>query len=269
MRTHLLIIDPQNDFCAPDGALFVPGADADMRRLATLVERLGDALDGVHLTLDSHHRLDIAHPLWWRDAAGEPPPPFTSLTAAQVAEGRWRTARPEDAATSSAYLQDLEAGGRYPHTIWPEHCLLGGWGHNIEGSLAHALHAWEGGLRAVDVVHKGLNPGTEHFSALRAEVPDPEDPGTQLNGALLDRLALADRLLVAGEARSHCVASTVRDLVEHLSAAQRARVVLLTDAMSDVPDPPGTSLFSDRGAAFVADMRAIGVQVATTTDALT
>lgn len=74
---HLLIIDPQNDFCdlpaqylpvdpltgqAVAPALPVPGAHADMQRLARFVDATAPALSAVTVTLDSHHRLDIAHP---------------------------------------------------------------------------------------------------------------------------------------------------------------------------------------------------------------
>jgi|GEM_PF-6949980 len=41
-------------------------------------------------------------------------------------------------------------------------------------------------------------PWTEHYSAVLAEVPDDEDPDTQLNQALIDRLDTADTILIAG-----------------------------------------------------------------------
>ena len=44
MNIQLLVIDPQNDFCHPDGSLFVPGADDDVERLAAFVESLKRAL---------------------------------------------------------------------------------------------------------------------------------------------------------------------------------------------------------------------------------
>jgi nicotinamidase-related amidase len=40
MKLHLVVIDPQYDFCDPNGSLFVPEADNDMKRLAVMVERL-------------------------------------------------------------------------------------------------------------------------------------------------------------------------------------------------------------------------------------
>lgn len=260
---HLLVIDPQNDFCDPRGSLTVPGADLDMERLARLVRRLGAGLERVHVTLDSHHRLDIAHPLWWVDAAGVPPAPFTRITPDQVASGRWTTRDPLARERSLAYLRALDDGGRYPHVVWPEHCRIGSWGHGVFPPLFDALMAWERHGTPVHWVPKGDNPWTEHFSALRAEVPDPDDPSTGLHTGLLAALDDEALVLVAGEARSHCVASTVRDLVQHV---EPARVVLVSDAMSDVPDPPGTTLFSDLGAALVADLRGLGARVATTAE---
>ena len=82
-------------------------------------------------------------------------------------------------------------------------------------------------------VPKGTNPWTEHYSALMAEVPDPDDPRTQLNRGLLHALDRAELLLIAGEAGSHCVKATVEDLAQHLPGGKLSRVVL-TDCMSPV-----------------------------------
>jgi nicotinamidase/pyrazinamidase len=43
----------------------VPGATADMDRFAALITNQGDYMDAVHVTLDSHHTNDIAHPGYW------------------------------------------------------------------------------------------------------------------------------------------------------------------------------------------------------------
>ena len=66
-KVHLLVIDPQVDFCEKDGALFVPGAGEDIVRLATFVDRIRDKLEMIHVTLDCHHFIDIAHPIFWVD----------------------------------------------------------------------------------------------------------------------------------------------------------------------------------------------------------
>ena len=85
-KLHILIVDPQNDFCTADdghgnkGTLVVPGADADMSRLSRLVRRLGDRIDGISTTMDSHQTIGIERPRWWvRVSDGAEVAPFTCL----------------------------------------------------------------------------------------------------------------------------------------------------------------------------------------------
>lgn len=257
MQTHLLIIDPQNDFMdVSQAALPVPGAQDDMQRLARVVDRLGPALDAIHVTLDSHHPVDIAHPAWWCDADGQPPAPFTVIGEDDLRQGVWRArdaARQED---SARYVGALAARGRYQLVVWPEHCLIGSWGQAIEGRLFSALNHWARTTqRQVHMARKGESPLTEHYSALQAEVPDADDPRTLADPALLASLRQADRILVAGEALSHCVASTVRDLAALCGDAMLRKVVLIRDCTGPVPG------FADQADAFLAEMTARGMRL--------
>jgi nicotinamidase/pyrazinamidase len=261
MNTHLLIIDPQNDFCDIEGAaLPVKGADADMKRLADFIRERGDMLAAITVTLDSHSPVHVAHPSWWQGAGGAMPAAFTAITAADVERGTWRTRDPAKQARSLAYVRELERGGKYVLVIWPEHCLVGGWGHNIHAAVKHELDAWSRRrLQPVEVVIKGLNPNTEHYSAVKAEVPDPGDPETGVNHKFVRSIAAAERVLVAGEALSHCVAATVRDLEEEQPTIAR-RMTLLTDATCPVGG------FENLGEGFVKALTAKGMKLATTRD---
>jgi nicotinamidase/pyrazinamidase len=260
---HLVVIDPQNDFCDPKGSLYVTGADADMDRLADMVHRIHGKLDDIHVTLDSHRKVDIAHPIWWKDSSGARPNPFTIITAADVADGKWTTYMPSFHKRSLEYLRELEASGRYPHCIWPPHCLIGSWGHNIYQPFYDALQVWEDSFATVDYVTKGSNIYTEHFSAVTAEVPDPEDPTTQMNTAFVQTLENADIILLAGEALSHCVANTLRDTANAFSNPKYIeKVHLLVDASSSVPG------FEHLGEAFVKEFTAKGMKTTTTVDFL-
>lgn len=253
---RLLIIDPQNDFMDQDGAaLPVPGALADMRRLAGFIDTLSAQIDAITVTLDSHAGYGIERTTFWLDAAGAPVAPFTAITAVDAQAGRFR---PRDAGRTDealAYLQALEAGGERTLVVWPVHCVLGSWGHNIEGRLAESIARWEQSrARACDKVVKGLNPMTEQYSAFRADVPRADDPRTQLNTALLERLGTGDDLLVvAGEAASHCVAASGQDMLARWDAARLHRTVFLTDCMSPVPG------FEAAADAFRHQLRAAGV----------
>lgn len=267
--TCLLVIDPQNDFCdlppAPGAtpSLPVAGADADLQRLAAFVRRHQGRLDQIVVTLDSHQRIDIAHPGFWQRGPGGKDGgqvlPFTPILAAQVRAGEFLPRDPAALPRTLAYLDALEAAGRYTLMVWPVHCQIGSWGHGIHAGLREALNDWEETrVRALRHVFKGMNPWTEHYSALLAEVPDPADPLTQLNTQLLGWLDEADRIVVAGEASSHCVKSTVEHLVQHLPRPQR--LTLLTDCMSPVHG------FQPQQDAFFAAMRAAGVTLATSAE---
>ena len=61
---------------------------------------------------------------------------------------------------------------------------------------------------------------------------------------------------------------TDRDIVDNFDPASIGKLVLLTDAMSDVANPPGTTMFSDIGDALIRDLVGMGAKTSTTTDFL-
>ena len=227
-----------------------------MQRLAKFIAAQGHALDAITVTLDSHQRYDIGHPGFWQTEDGGAVTPFTQITAAQLDAGAYR---PRDTAVFPrvrSYLQTLEQQGRYTHMVWPVHCEIGSWGHAVHADVQEACAAWQiERQHAVSSVFKGMNPWTENYSALQAEVPDPRDPSTQLNTRLLAALDSADLLLVAGEASSHCVRATTEHLLQHLPSGRPERIVLVTDCMSPVAG------FEAQHQVFLASAQAQGVQL--------
>ena len=261
---HLLIIDPQNSFMDTQGAeLPVSGASADMKRLATLIDRVGTKLDDIHVTLDTHHLLHIAHPFMWVNSRGENPPVFTTITTADVRAGVWRAKNPAWQTLQAKYVESLEQNKRFQLCIWPPHCLIGSWGHNVEENVYKALLNWETvNFGMVNYVTKGSNLWTEHYSGLQAEVQDPNDPTTSLNIGLIKTIQTADIIAVAGEALSHCVANTVRDIANNFGSGDLGKFVLLEDCSSPVAG------FEKAAQDFVAEMRAKGMKVMKSTDFL-
>ncbi len=228
-----------------------------MQRLAALVRSASSTLSEITITLDSHHRLDIAHPLFWQADDGTVVRPFTTITAAQVRAGALRPRNAAALPRTLAYLDELELRGRHTLMVWPVHCEIGTWGHNVQADLKAACTAWEEQQVAiVQTVNKGSNPWTEHYSAMQAEVPDANDPDTQLNQALIAQLDQADLLLIGGEASSHCVRATTEHIVAHLPSGRREKIVLLRDCMSAV------SGFEPQAAQFLESMQAQGVRLA-------
>lgn len=275
---HFLVIDPQNDFCdlpsshrtvdAATGvvqspALPVPGAHADMQRLADLIREGRKGISGISVTLDSHRRLDIAHPTFWYGAGGEAVEPFTQIGASDVRNGLFAPKDPAALPRVLSYLDALESAGRYRLMVWPVHCEIGSWGHNVHADIRAAYNSWEDATgHSVNMVIKGTNPWTEHYSAIMAEVPDPDDPGTGANHRLIDLLAQADRVFIGGEAGSHCVRATTEHIVDFFKPAHVSKLVLLTDCMSPVVG------FDAAYQAFVRDMAERGVQLAQAAEVL-
>jgi nicotinamidase/pyrazinamidase len=256
MRTQLLVIDPQNDFCDIEGAaLPVAGAHADLQRLARLIAANPKRLDGITVTLDSHASVAVERTTFWCTGEGESVAPFTFLTADDVVAGRLRPRDARLAPQVLAMLHQLAAAGKPGMVIWPVHCVTGTWGHNIHGELAHSLAAWEmANQRPVHKVLKGEYPLSEHFGVFEADAPVPAVPGTQFNRALAASLASgADLVVIAGEASSHCVAASHDQFLRFLakSPAFAPRVALLRDCMSPVAgfEPLEQALFERAQAA--------------------
>ena len=272
-ETQLLIIDPQNDFCdLPENwqprspvteqviapSLPVAGAHADMQRLASWIASQGEKLGQITLTLDSHQSYDIAHPAFWQQRDGSAVTPFTQITAAQVRAGDFAPRNAAEQARTLQYLDQLEAQGSYTLMVWPLHCEIGSWGHGVHASVLTACRQWQDlQHRAVRHVFKGMNPWTEHYSAIRAEVPDAQDPETGLNTALLAQLRASHQFVIAGEASSHCVRATTEHIVDNWGSEDFSRIVLLTDCMSPVGG------FEAAHTAFLQRMHAIGVRCET------
>lgn len=271
LNIHLIVIDGQNDFCdIPDATLPVPGASADMSRIAKLIARVGHKLADIHCTQDSHRLIDVAHPAFWQDQNGDEPKPFTIISVNDVEHSIWTPRRPFLRARALAYVRALAATGKYALCIWPPHCLIGTWGHNMHDDLNDALQEWSRKEFAmVDYITKGSNPYTEHYGALAAEVPDPEDPGTSLNTQFLTTLSTADIIGFGGEASSHCVKETLYQIAKNIGAEHLKKFVLLTDCMSPVPAIPNVVDFPKIALDMIADMKnTYGMSTSTAADFL-
>ncbi len=263
MNVQLVCIDPQNDFCDPKGSLFVPGAQDDMTRIAKMIHRLSNRIDDIHVTMDSHRSIDIAHPIFWKDKNGNHPNPFTVISVDDVEKGRWMPSLPSFSKWALEYVRSLETNHRYVLCIWPPHCIIGSWGHAINPAVSDALIEWETeSFAMVDYVVKGSNITTEHYSAVQAEVVRGDDPSTQLNTRLIDALQIADVIGLCGEALSHCLANTVRDIANNFGDDNVKKLVLLTDGCSNVTS------FEHLGESFIKDLTARGMKISTTEDFL-
>lgn len=255
-RTCLLLVDVQNTFCTPGFELYVPGAPDDNRRLCEFVYRNLASITEIVPTLDTHRSMQVFHAAWLVGKDGRHPAPYTVVSTEDVEAGRWQAAVPAEQDALAEYVQALAARGRFELTVWPYHAMLGGIGHALASAVEDAafFHGIARGT-APRFELKGDDARTEHYSALGPEV------GGRRNAALVGHLRSFDTVVVAGQAKSHCVAWTVEDILGDLPPE---RIVLLEDCTSPVLVPGVVDFTADADEAF-ARFAGRGVRVVRST----
>ena len=227
----LLVIDPQNDFCLPNGALYVPNAENDMLRLATFIKMNCFNISQIIVSVDTHHVLDISQQYYWRDDEGNIPAIYTQISYIDIKEGKWTPCFEKE--KTIQYIKNLEKQGEFPHIIWPEHCIVGSSGAAITNILMDEMKNWARKTgEYFQVIEKGINPTTEMFGIFRANIPEPENKCTMENKELINKINKYDRIIVAGEAKSHCVANSIKQLFGYPDIMKK--IILLDDCMSNV-----------------------------------
>lgn len=292
-RNHLVLIDVQRDFCFPEGTLYVGGRSGvgaleDNDRIARFIYGNLSRISEITCTLDTHLPFQIFFAPFWVDRDGAALTAHRTISVEDIRDGAVRP-NPDIVAAAGApdlawltkqvlfYAESLSRAGKYVLYLWPPHVLAGGDGHALVGVIQEArlFHAFARGARnGVEI--KGLHPLTENYSVFSPEVLQAHD-GSSLanrNGALLDSLLQEDRLIIAGQASSHCVKSSIDDLLEAIcqkDANLAKRVYVLEDAMSAVavPDPssPGSFFadFTDAARAALDRYREAGMHIVRTT----
>lgn len=288
-RVCLLLVDCQNTFCIPGHELFVggrtgTGAVEDNVRLCEFLYRNLGVITEICATLDTHTAIQIFHPVFWLNEHGEHPVGGqTVIELADVEKGKWRPNPVVAEALADGDLEWLEryavhyvrrlAEGRYPLMIWPYHAMLGSVGHALVSAVEEAVFFHSMVRRTAPRFEvKGDNPLTENYSVLSPEVtlgPEDERIGGP-NTGLMEHLLGFDAVVVAGQAASHCVAWTVKDLLTVIQARdtdRTGRIYLLRDCMSSVV-VPGVVDFTERTEEAYREFAGAGMHVVRSTDPL-
>lgn len=285
-KIGFLLIDAQNTFANPKGELFVGGRSGtaavdDCVRTAEFIYQNLEVITDIHPTLDTHRAYAIFHPAFLINDSGEHPAPFTQVTFQDVISGVWKAspfmASALETDYSSAqkqleyYTNELASIGRYDLTIWPYHAMLGGKGHCLVPGLEEAcfFHSIaRGSLTGFEV--KGTNSFTENYSVLGPEVLSTYSGRSlaQRNTSFIEKLLKYDVLAIAGQAKSHCVAWSIEDLLTDIVATDPAlaqKVYLLEDCTSPVVIP-GVFDYTDLADAAFDRFRNAGMHVVRSTD---
>lgn len=256
----LLVIDPENDFMPDIGTLSVPGAREDIKRLAWFIYNNMDNITKIMGSMDIHSYAQIFHPSWWIDKNGNNPPPFTTITVKDYEEGIWTPVY--ETTDSINYLKGLEAGGKKSLCIWPYHCLENTFGAQIETQLMNMIYFHSVSRKTKpSFIHKGQKARTEMYGIIKAEF----DPG---NGAFLNTVVLKaiedyDEIFIAGEAKSHCVLESVKQILEHYNTRPEItrKITILEDCTSCIP-----GCEADTEKEFVDFKRQYGIQIKASTE---
>lgn len=288
VQVGMLVIDNQYTFCHPGAELFVggrsgTGAVDDSRRVVEFVYRNLGILSGLHCTLDTHRSYAIFHSSFLVNADGQHPGDFTLVSLADIRGGVWQPSPHMCSALGLSlpgahkylehYCGALEKAGRYQLTIWPYHAMLGSEGHAVVSGLQEAAHVHaiaRGAQTGYEV--KGTHPLTENYSVLGPEVllgPNGKPlPGVQRNAQFIEKLLKYGVLVIAGQAKSHCVAWTIADLLDDIvkkDPALARKVYLLEDCTSPVVVPGVIDYTNDADEAF-AKFADAGMHLVRSTD---
>jgi len=271
-RLCLMIIDVQNTFCIPGFELFIGGrsgraaVDDNIRLCEFIYHNLG-VLTSITATMDSHKAFQIFHPAFLIDERGNPPEPATIISVEDVEMGRWAV-NPSIAESIEGgdrdrlqrhllhYTRKLREKGKYQLMIWPYHAMLGGIGHSLVPAVEEALffHSMARSCQ-VNFELKGDSPLSENYSVLHPEVLDDADgsPIARVNDRLMRNLLEYDAVIIAGQAKSHCVAWTIDDLLGEISKRDLSlaqKIYLLEDCTSPVVIPGVADFTDEADAAF-------------------
>jgi nicotinamidase-related amidase len=238
-RIAVILVDYQHDFVDPTGTLSVPGARDDVARFLTWFYASAHRITTVYVSLDTHLPYHIFYSSWWRNAqTGDHPQPFTVITEDDVLNGVWEPVSKAEQEWSRQYVHRLRQEARKELMIWPYHTMQGTLGHMLSAPISEAI-AWHSAARnrAPLYIVKGLTPRTEYYGIFGAEIPD--SPESDLNISLLDTVMAHDKIYIAGEAKSHCVLETERQIARYCQNRPELlqRVYALKDCTSSVQNP--------------------------------
>lgn len=258
-RVMVIGIDFQNDFME-NGELGVPNSHRDIRNITNFIYKNLNKITTIAVSLDTHDLHQIFHPSWWVDREGNHPAPFTIITADDVEEGIWIAV--EKQKESLDYLRNLEKIGKKQLCIWTYHCIEGTNGAALEGQFSNMIHFHSIARNTkIEKIVKGQNPLSEMYGMIKPEYA-VDDEG---NYEFLSSLKSYKKIIIAGEAKSHCVLESVKQIVEHYTddRSVTTNIYLLNDCMSPIP-----SYEEETDKAFEQLKLTYGIHIVNSTDLL-
>jgi len=269
-RIAVILVDYQHDFVNPSGALYVPSSQDDIARFLKWFYKNASRITSVYASMDTHLPYHIFYDVWWKNPrTGEHPQPFTEITEEDVMKEIWVPSFQSDLDWSLHYVHLLKKQAKKNLMIWPYHTLEGTLGHMLCAPISEAI-AWHSAARKTQPVYiaKGRTRRTEYYGIFGAEIPDPIDPESDFNTELMEAMIDHNRLYVAGEAKSHCVLESEKQLVNYYSKRRQLfnKLHFLIDCTTSIKTP--TFDFDGQTEKELAEMQKMGVKMVRSSDPL-
>lgn len=229
-RVLFIGIDFQNDFLEK-GELAVPNSHQDVENTLQFLYKNMEKITSIAISLDTHNPQQIFHPTWWIDQDGNHPEAYTIISEDDIKTGTWTAVNHQE--ESLEYVHQLEQQGRMKLCIWPFHCIEGTFGAALEGQFSNMIHFHSIAKQSpIHKIVKGKDPLSEMYGIIKPEY----DKNNDVNIELLEMLKGYDKLIFAGEAKSHCVLESLRQILEHYKedVSLTSRIYLLDDCMSSI-----------------------------------
>ncbi|GAA6063785.1 hypothetical protein JCM10212_001355 [Sporobolomyces blumeae] len=206
----LLLVDIQNDFLPPSGALAVSDGDEILPNVYRLLEVDESRFHLVVASQDHHPERHVSF------ASAHPPhEPFETITVRHPVSKEDKS-----------------------QELWPDHCVQGTEGCEFEKGIKERLERWRE-VNKFKVVRKGEDVNLDAYSAfakpLQVQVRESQGEAatSPLTQILLD--AKIDRVLVVGIATDFCVRQTVLSALSESRANDSAwQIVVIKEGVRGV-----------------------------------
>lgn len=224
MNRLLIIVDPQNDFCDPEGSLYVPDAEKDCDRIAKIIQDFD--FGNIFVTMDMHHEYSMYHNIFWNE--------YNEQYITVNKDNYLTKYTPRNIHDIDRIKNMFICQRNKQIDVWPVHCVIGEWGSSIHPVIANALSDYTvKNTNRIRYVFKGLDPYEEEYSAF--SIPSKSD-GKEIFFRWMDSYLHHSEIYICGEAASHCVKQTLLDIMHFVGRRDKYdyKIKLITNATSYV-----------------------------------
>jgi nicotinamidase-related amidase len=213
-KIALLLVDCCVDFCHPTGSLYIPGALENTQKTTSFIYKNLEHITTIITVVDSHMPYHIFFAPWWINEFGDHPQDYTIISYKDIVNRKYIPTI--DKEFSIRYVKTLEEMGKKPLCIWPAHCLMGSLGQKIMPALSEAI-LYHSLIRTTNPIYmeKGTTAMSEYYGIFYPEVPINNHHQVEINKKLFDILMAHDRIYIAGQAKSHCVVETLKQIASY------------------------------------------------------